>query len=448
MADMLEPWWPASPEQMWILAVSVITNVSCALVGCYLVLRRMSLLGDALAHAVLPGLVVAFIFSGSLAIGWMFAGALVVGMLTTTLTHTLHRRGGIAADASMGIVFTSLFAIGVILIKRYAYGIHLDADCVFQGQLSIMPFGQRVSLLGWEVPRAFASTAPTLLVNAAFILVFWKELKLTSFDPALASALGFRASWIEYALMALVAATTVGSFEAVGSILVVAMLIVPGATAHLLCDRLASMLLVAVGLAVATAYLGLAAATYFDVKPAGMMAVVAGFFYFTAVFASPRYGVLSTILRNRQMAGRISREDLLAMLYRLEELATGKRLSPAQAVEAVGGGRTASRALRGLTSEGQLTGSQGQLELTDEGRRAAATLVRSHRLWEVYLVRFLGLPLDHVHAPAERMEHFIDAKLATDIAERVGEPAVDPHGRSIPEVIAPQAPLSHRERAG
>jgi len=440
MDDFSAALVPASPEAWWILIVSALTSVSCALVGCYLVLRRMSLLGDAIAHAVLPGLVIAFIASGSLEIGYMLLGAFAVGLLTTFLIETLHRRGGVAADTSMGVVFTSLFALGVILVKRYAQGVHLDTDCVFQGQLSVMPFyqarlfGYDLVLFGHAVPRAFASIFPTVILNTVFVVVCWKELKISSFDSALATALGLRAGLIQYVLMALVAAIAVGSFEAVGSILVIAMLIVPPATAQLLCDRLRNMVLTAVALAIATAYVGNVLATHVDAEPAGMMAVVAGIFYGTAVAFSPRYGILGTLVRNRQMALRIVREDLLAMLFRLEELSSGRRLSPRHAVEAVGGGISARWALRSLIRTGQVSQPSDGLELTEAGRKGAAMLVRSHRLWEVYLVRFLGLPLDHVHVPAERMEHYIDSELATELAAKLGDAEVDPHGRAIPEV--------------
>src|SRR5205085_2131432 len=160
----------------------------------------------------------------------MLVGAFAVGLLTTFLTQTLHRSGNVAADSSMGIVFTSLFALGVVLLKRYAQGVDLDAECVLQGQLALAPIHE-VEVFGRLVPRAFVSILPVLLLNILFVVLFWKELKISSFDPELATTMGYRSTLMHYVLMALVAATTVGSFEAVGSILVVAMLIVPGATA-------------------------------------------------------------------------------------------------------------------------------------------------------------------------------------------------------------------------
>ncbi len=430
----MDEWWnilvPADPLMLWTLAVALATNVACSLIGCYLVLRRMSLLGDALAHAVLPGLVVAFLFTGTLAIGAMFVGAFVAAVATTFLTQTLHRQGGIAQDASMGIVFTSLFALGVVLIKRYGEHVHIDAQCVLEGNLSLVT-SSMIEIGGYEAPRAFFSILPVLLLNLATILLLWKELKITSFDSALATILGFRSNLIHYLLMGLVAATTVGSFEAVGSILVVAMLIVPAAAAHLLCDRLGWMLVTAAIIGALSAYGGFVASLVVETEPAGMMAVTGGLLYALAFLFSPRHGVVAAVVRNSRTTLRIVSEDLLALLFRLEELATARRLGPREAVQAVGGGFLPRLGLW-LLARQRFVVAAPQLQLTDAGRRRAAQLVRSHRLWETYLVQSLGLPADHVHAPAERMEHFIDERMREELATDLGEAARDPHGRDIP----------------
>jgi manganese/zinc/iron transport system permease protein len=322
----------------WILAVAMMTNVACGVIGCYLVLRRMSLMGDAISHAVLPGLVIAFLFTGSLNIGGMFVGAFIVGLLTTFLTQALHRLGGVPADASMGVVFTSLFAIGVVLLRRYAGNVDLDPDCVLQGQLTLMP-NIRVEVFGLSIPRAALSIGAVLIANVIFVGLLWKELKITSFDPALATTMGLRSGLIHYLLMAMVAGTTVASFEAVGSILVIAMLIVPGATAHLLTDRLSRMLMIAAAVAALSGYVGFSAARWNgNVEPAGMIAVASGVLFFLAVFFSPRYGIVSTLWRNLQTSSRILREDILAMLYRLEELGDARPMPRDEAARAVGGG--------------------------------------------------------------------------------------------------------------
>ncbi len=424
--------WIAWETAFWIVSIGALTNIACSLIGCYLVLRQMSLMGDAISHAVLPGLVLAFVFSGSLSIFPLFLGAVAVGLLTTFLTQTLHQFGKIHTDASMGVAFTSLFALGVVLLKRYISGMHFDAACVYQGSLLQVALNT-VPVGGLEVPRQLFTIGPVLLVNLVFVTLLWKELKITSFDPGLANTVGVSATVMHYALMAIVAVTTVASFEAVGSILVVAMLIVPGATAHLLTDRLGRMLGIAALLAVTAAVLGYALATWWQVEPAGAMTVVVGGCYALAVFFSPRYGVVSKLVNNFRTSLRVVCEDVMAMLYRVEEIGGARRLTRGDVSTAVGGGLLAVCGIRALVKHGQVTDSTAGLNLTETGRQQASQLVRSHRLWESYLVQQLGLPADHVHEPAERVEHFIGDRMRAALERELDDTAQDPHGRDIPE---------------
>ncbi|MCI0335814.1 MAG: metal ABC transporter permease [Planctomycetes bacterium] len=431
--DWLEPF--ASPVAQRIILVGALTNIACALVGCYLVLRRMSLMGDAIAHAVLPGLVLAFIFSGSLNIAPLFLGAAAVGLLTTFLTQTLHQYGRVPTDASMGVVFTSLFALGVVLLKTYVSKIHFDVDCVFEGLLYQAGF-DTFEFAGYELPRQLRTVVPVVIINLAVIFVLWKELKVSAFDPALATSMGISATLMHYLLMMLVAVTTVASFEVVGSILVIAMLIVPPATAQLLTNRLAPMIAVACVFAILSAILGywLASEQVWNVDPSGAMVVAAGGMYALAVLFAPQYGILSTLIRNLQTALRILREDLLLMLYRLEEIDATKRMRPEEAVAAVGGGSLARWALAMLRHRGRIEIRDGRLHMTDDGRWRAARLVRGHRLWETYLVKNLGLQPDHVHAPADRVEHFIHQPLREELQKELEDTHRDPHGRDIPDL--------------
>jgi manganese/zinc/iron transport system permease protein len=430
--DFLQPF--ASPVAQRIILVGALTNVACALVGCYLVLRRMSLMGDAISHAVLPGLVLAFVLSGSLNIVPLFLGAALVGLLTTFLTQTLHQYGRVPTDASMGVVFTSLFALGVVLLKTYVSKIHFDVDCIFEGLLYQAGF-DTFEFAGFELPRQLQTVVPVVIINLIIIAVLWKELKLSAFDAALATSMGFSATLLHYLLMMMVAVTTVASFEVVGSILVIAMLIVPPATAQLLTNRLASMLALATVFAILSAILGywLASENVWNVDPAGAMVVAAGGMYALAVLFAPQYGILSTLIRNLQTALRILREDLLLMLYRLEEIDATKRMRPDEAITAVGGGSLARWALAMLRHRGRVELRDGQLQMTDDGRWRAARLVRGHRLWETYLVKQLGLPPDHVHAPADRVEHFIHQPLREELQKELEDTQQDPHGREIPE---------------
>ncbi len=320
------------------MLVAVTCNVSCALVGCYLVLRRMSLMGNALSHAVLPGLVIAFVVSGSIGPLPMLTGALAAGIITTFLTQTIQRYGRVAPDASLGVVYTSLFALGVLLVKRYVSEIHFDISCVYEGSLLQVAL-DTFDLGPLEIPRAMLAAGPVLLLVVAAVTLFWKELKISSFDPTLAATLGLTPGWMHYLLMLLVSLATVTSFEAIGSILVVAMLIAPAATAQLLVHRLGPMLLVSAGAAVGATLLGYRSAVYWNVSPSGSIAVMAGLFYLAAVLLSPTEGILSRVLDNLRVALRVRREDVLALLYRRQEsesagllsFTEGRCMSPATA---------------------------------------------------------------------------------------------------------------------
>lgn len=416
----------ASP--LWTIVVGVACNSSCAILGCFLVLRRMSLLGDAISHAVLPGIALAFFFTGSVS-GWpIFIGALVLGLLTSALTQAVTSLAGVSEDTSLGVVFTSLFAIGVIMLQTFARHADLDADCVFYGQIDFVA-ADTVPFLGIEVSRPLFTLAPMLLATLVFVVAFWKELKIVAFDPALARAMGLKVNAIHYAFMAMVAGVCVASFESVGAILVVAMLIVPPATAGLVCDRLGWMMAWAVAIGATSAMFGYLLAAAVNTSVAGAMAVVTGLQFLVAVLAAPRSGLISRWLRNKALAVRIAAEDVLARLFRQEESGdlvqrTGDRGPSVRLIDRA--------AMWWLRRRGFVTESGGALALTDAGRSTARGLVRAHRLWEAYLETHFDLPLDHLHDAAERMEHFLGSELQEEIAAELADRAVDPHGKVIP----------------
>lgn len=418
---------------VWTIVVGALGNAACALLGCYLVLRRISLLGDAISHAILPGIAVAFLLAGRIAAVPMFLGAVVVGLLTAFLSQALSSFGRVSEDTSLGVVFTSLFALGVLLITNVAANVDLDPGCVLYGLIEFTPL-DTVNLLGFEIPRAVLTLAPVLAVTIGFIALFWKELLISTFDAGLASAMGLSANVVHYLLMAMVAVVTVASFEAVGSILVIAMLIVPAATAHLLTDRLMWMLGIAVAIGVASSVLGYFGAVWWNTSVAGMMAVTVGAIFGLAVLLAPRHGVLVKLVRTLDLALRIRGEDVLAALYRREEShGEGEALPARDASRAAGGGNLGRLALMRLRRQGLLTWvTTNALGLTAMGRVAGHDLIRAHRLWEIYLYENFSLPLDHVHEPASRIEHYLGPDLREKLAAELASPPSDPHGRAIP----------------
>lgn len=283
----------------WIVVVGALCAVAAALPGTFLVLRGMSMMGDAISHAVLPGLAIAFLVTGSRASIGMFIGAAAVWILTAVFTHWISQSGRVDRGASMGIVFTTLFALGLLLIVRAADHVDLDPSCVLYGAIEMTPL-DTVEWAGLALPRAALVLGGVLVLNLVLVVVFFKEFRISSFDPDLATTLGIRSGLMHYLLMTMVAVTTVAAFEAVGSIIVIAMLVTPAATAYLLTDRLAVMLALAAAIGAASSALGHWLALeappllgFESTNTSGMMAVATGLFFLLAWLFAPRYGWLA-----------------------------------------------------------------------------------------------------------------------------------------------------------
>jgi len=281
-----------------IILVGAQVAGACALVGSFLLLRRMTMLGDAISHAVLPGIAVAFLLSGRPQSPWALLGAAAFGLLCAYLVQALQR-AGVREDAGTGVAFTGLFALGVLLISAFADHVHLDLDHVLYGEIAYAPWdlwlvGERS--LG---PRALWTTGGIFLLDLAAVLLFYKELKFCAFDPETAEAAGINVRAFHYLLMTLVSVSAVAAFDAVGAILAVAMLVVPSATAYLLTDRLSVMLGLAVGLGALASALGYLLSRATDTSVAAAMAVSAGGLFALAFFLAPRHGLVARWRRRR-----------------------------------------------------------------------------------------------------------------------------------------------------
>ena len=425
----------------WIVITGALSAMACALPGCYLVLRRMSMMGDAISHTVLPGLAIAFLITGSRESLPMLIGATAIGVLTAYLVQGIHRLSGLDRGASMGVIFTAFFALGLILIRQAADHVDLDPNCVLYGAIELTPLEVH-RIFGQEIPRAALTNGAMLLVNILFVLLFFKELRVTAFDPALATSMGIHAETMHYALMTLVAATVVAAFESVGSILVIAMLIVPGAAAYLLTDRLWKLLVLSQIIAALCALLGhigaITVPTWFgfrDTSTAGMMAVAAGFLFLAVFLLAPRYGLLSRFISQALLTLKITRDDILGFLYRYDELAP-EDARPVTAADLARAMRSTGRvrlALWDLRRRGWVRGSGAAIEATSRGLSEGRGLIRSHRLWESYLFHRLGIDANEAHFPAHQLEHFTDEAMQSELARSADHPQVDPHRRNIPE---------------
>lgn len=296
------PWTEDLALFGWVALMGFLVAAACGLVGNYLMLRRLALMGDAISHSVLPGLALAFLISGTRGTAPMFAGALAAGVVTTWIIGFIHSRTRVKQDAAIGIAFSTLFAAGVILIVNYAGQIDLDADCVLYGEIAFVPLEPMVQLgsvlLGPEPVVRMGGVLAGLIV---LIVVFFKELLVSSFDPGLARSLGLHPTWVHQGLMAVLSIVVVSAFEAVGAILVVAMLILPGATAGFLSTRLATIHVLSVLHAALSAFFGVSLGVWLDCSIAAAMVVAgAGLFGLTWIFA-PREGLLARWRHSRRV---------------------------------------------------------------------------------------------------------------------------------------------------
>lgn len=291
------------------MLATLFATLACALLGNFLVLRRQSLMGDAVSHAVLPGIVAGFLIAGSRATWPIFAGATVAAISAVVLIELVKRFGRLESGTAMGVVFSIMFAAGVVLMEQAAASnIDLDAECVLYGQLEdilwLAPTGL-ASLLDpaalADMPREVVTLFAALLVTALAVGLFWKELKITSFDPELATTLGISASAMNLGLMVLVGIVAVAAFEAVGSILVIAMFICPAGAARMLTDRLSTQVWLSLAFAAASSLGGYVLAAFGpfwigldnSLAASGMIAVTSGVILALAVTLGPRHGLLA-----------------------------------------------------------------------------------------------------------------------------------------------------------
>jgi manganese/zinc/iron transport system permease protein len=263
-----------------IILTGSLVAVSCALLGSFLVLRKMAMIGDAISHSVLPGIVIAFLLVGSIDSIWMIIGAGMIGVLTTFLIEFFHQKGKLQTDASIGVTFTWLFALGVILVTYYAGNAHIDQDCILHGEIAYVPIDLMYDSNGNAIgPKALIVLSGLLAIILLFIFIFYKELFITTFDPSFANAIGISSSKWHYILMALVSLTTVASFESVGAILVVALLIAPASSAYLITHDLKWMLIIGSVFGIISSFFGYWLSYLLDGSIAGAMVTVSGIIF-------------------------------------------------------------------------------------------------------------------------------------------------------------------------
>lgn len=281
---------------MWILLTASLVGISCGIVGVFLILRRMAMMSDAISHTVILGIVVAYLMTHSLSGIHMFIGAAFAGVLTAFLVQLLHSKG-VQHEASIGVVFTILFALGVILIATKVGNAHLDVQHALMGEISFIPWNTvQIPLLG-KIPVATLTLIIVLVLIIFIIGLFYKEWKITTFDPALAASIGIPVLGLHYLFMTLISVTTVAAFDAVGAIMVVAMLIAPATSAYLWTDSLFKMIVLSAIFGTISSVAGYYFAVWIDTSISGSMAFATGIVFFLSFIFSPRHGLVSNWIR-------------------------------------------------------------------------------------------------------------------------------------------------------
>lgn len=408
---------------------SVFLGICCGLMGAFLVVRKLALMGDALSHAVLPGVAFGFLWNMTKDPVAIFVGATIAGLLGAGTVQLLRHTTRLKEDAALGFVLASFFGVGICLftmIQNLPGGNKSGLDKFMFGQAAAL--GQEDVIL----------LAVVTLLAVGAILFLYKEYTLTSFDPGFARAIGFPVQIFHYSLMLLLAFAIVSSLQAVGVVLVSAMLVIPAAAAFLLTDRFGWMLVLSAGFGLFAGGMGAFFSFVGRNLPTGpFMVLAASTIFAAALFLGPRHGIVARLWRHASRTARIRRENTMKAMYHvledsgftteevtLERLAAKRRESPAEV----------KHQIRALERSGFATLSGEIAALTPEGWQRACEIVRNHRLWELYLTNAANVAPDHVHEDAERIEHVLGEATVRKLEKRLNYARRDPHGRLIPGI--------------
>jgi manganese/zinc/iron transport system permease protein len=410
-----------------VLLGSVLIGAVGGALGAFALLRRQSLMGDALAHAALPGVCLAFLATGSKAPLVLLTGALASGVAGSLAVLGIARFSRVKEDAAIGIVLSVFFGVGIVLLTHIQ---KLPAGN--QSGLDKFLFGQAAALVRGDL--IVMATLGALVIAAT--LALWKEFSLVTFDRGFAGAIGLPVGVLDLALTAALVVTVVVGLQTVGVVLMIATLVTPAAAARQWTDRFGRMVALSAAIGAGSAAAGALASASIERLPTGpAIVLMSSSVLLVSLLFAPRRGLVRALLAERALRVRIRAENLLKDLW-LE----GERVGAADRVVPVpelmgrrgAGAHELERTARRLVRRGLVERAAGDLKLTAAGHGEAARVVRKHRLWESYLAERLRLPADHLHRDAERMEHALSDDAVEEIDQVLGYPAVDPHGRPIP----------------
>lgn len=411
------------------LIVGTLVAIVCSVVGCFIVLRKMSFLADAIAHSMLAGVIAGYLlikilFGREADLGAMLIGAILAGIVTVAMVGFVTRFSRVKQDTAIGIMYTGIFALGAFVISLKSVGslIHIDIYHYIVGSVLSVP-DEELWLLA--IVASFVISV---------VILFYRPLQLTSFDPIMAASIGIPVLAVEYLLTACTSLVVVSGVQIVGVILVVAMIITPAATAYLLSDRLDRMIIYSVIIGVLGFWLGFALATLVGASPGASVVVTMTAMFMLMLTFAPRYGLLADFIRRSRAIPQEIMEDVLGAILRakgesvpiteIERTVTTRNMKIRKAIEMLG-------------RKDLLQIENDKVCLTDDGRVEANRLLRAHRLWETYLEQ-TGTPQKDLHNKAHKLEHISDQATVDYLDDKLGHPLSDPHGSSIPADVSQQ----------
>lgn len=427
MEDLITFFSFQNPNIRFVTGGSVLLAISSALVGCFTFLKKKALVGDAVAHAVLPGICLAFLLSGTKNPIYLIIGAFITGWLSLILIDFITRKSKIKEDTAIGLILSVFFGVGILLLTMIQH-----SGNAAQTGLDSFLFGKAAALVGHDL--VIFSVISIFLLLA--VILFYKEFALISFDEDFAKSIGFPVKRLELALTTLTVLAVVTGIQAVGVVLMAAMLITPAAAARFWTNKLSIMLLLA---AIFGAFSGVSGAYISYVAPSmptgPWIVMVISIIALTSFFIAPEKGILYKLIRQSKIKKRILSENILKLLYQLGEMNSNfeeqRNVTQIQAKRPIKTPALVS-GLNRLTKQGFLMHDKNHWQLTHQGQKKGQRIVKLHRLWEVYLTKYLRIAPDHVHEDADNIEHILTPELESRLEALLEYPTNDPHESVIP----------------
>ncbi|MEX2656649.1 MAG: iron chelate uptake ABC transporter family permease subunit [Balneolales bacterium] len=418
------------PNIRYVLAGTILLGISAGALGCFAILRRRALVGDAVAHAVLPGVCLAFIIAGGKDPFMLIIGSFFFGLLSMITMDFISQNSRISPDASIGMVLSVFFGLGVVLLTLIQSGDYAD-----QSGLDSFLFGQAAAMVGYDV-KIFGGLSLLILL---MIILAYKEFKLISFDISFARSIGYPVKRLEFLLALLMVMIITAGIQAVGVVLMASMLIIPAAAGRYWTDSLYIMLIIAAGTGAISGITGSFISYTAPAMPTGpWMVVSAALIFFLSFLLAPGRGEIARFLQKKRLAQKVASENVLKTLYAMEE-ADGRTDRVRTLQELHKRRRMPRRQLKKVIMSllkkrwiAHYPGEPSGHLLTSAGRKEAQRLVRVHRLWEKYLSDRLRIAEDHVHDDAESMEHLITSDIESELRRSLDFPDLDPHQSRIP----------------